>query len=198
MSTVRLDLEEDLVALLYQLNQPVQQAARELIVLELYRRGAISSGKAAELLGMSRQEFILHASHLGIPYFAMTLDEWEAERKAVNPPPTVPNSSSLIALTQIGHLDLLEKLFTAILIPPVVTRETASSVVLPIWIGERSLTQPIGSRILRASLGPGEREAISLALEVDAQGIVLDETGAKIGQCLGPSCNRHAGNLACE
>ncbi len=81
MSTVRLDLEEDLVVLLHQLNQPVQQAARELIRLELYRRGAISSGKAAELLGMSRQEFILHASHLGIPYFAMTPDEWEAERK---------------------------------------------------------------------------------------------------------------------
>lgn len=97
----------------------------------------------------------------------------------MNPPSTVSNSSSLIALTQIGHLDLLEKLFTAILIPPAVTRETASSVVLPIWIGERSLTQPIGSRILRASLGPGEREAISLALEVDAQWIVLDDRPAR-------------------
>lgn len=81
MSTVKLDLEDDLVALLRQLNQPVQQAARELIVLELYRRGTISSGRAAELLGMSRWEFIRHASHLGIPYFAITEDEWEAERK---------------------------------------------------------------------------------------------------------------------
>jgi len=81
MNTVRLDLEGDLVALLHQLNQPVQQAAQELIVLELYRRGTISSGKAAKLLGMSRWEFIRHASHLGIPYFAMTEDEWEAERK---------------------------------------------------------------------------------------------------------------------
>ncbi len=80
MSTVRLDLEEDLVVLLRQFNQPVQRAARELIVLELYRRGTISSGKAAELLGMSRWEFIHYASHLGIPYFAMTKDEWEAER----------------------------------------------------------------------------------------------------------------------
>jgi len=47
----------------------------------LYRRGTISSGKAAELLSMSRWEFIHHASRLGIPYFAMTGDEWEAERK---------------------------------------------------------------------------------------------------------------------
>ncbi|MBI3801979.1 MAG: UPF0175 family protein [Deltaproteobacteria bacterium] len=81
MSTVSIDLEEELASILHQLNQPVRQAARELIVLELYRRGTISSGKAAEFLGMSRWEFISHASRLGIPYFAMTEDEWEAERK---------------------------------------------------------------------------------------------------------------------
>ena len=49
MNTVKIDLEEDIVSLLHQLNQPVQSAARELMVLELYRRGTISSGKAAEL-----------------------------------------------------------------------------------------------------------------------------------------------------
>ncbi len=81
MNTVEIALEEDVVALLHQFNQPVQQAAREFIVLELYRRGTISSGKAAELLGMARQEFIHHASYLGIPYFAMTEDEWKAERR---------------------------------------------------------------------------------------------------------------------
>lgn len=80
MSTVRVDLEEDLVVLLRQLNQPIRRTVRELIVLELYRRGIISSGKAADLLEMSRWEFIHHASYLGIPYFAMTEDEWAAER----------------------------------------------------------------------------------------------------------------------
>jgi len=80
MTTVQIDFEDDLLALLHQFNQPVQRAARELIVLELYRRGAISSGKAADLLGMARWEFVHHASHLGIPYFSLTEDEWEAER----------------------------------------------------------------------------------------------------------------------
>jgi predicted HTH domain antitoxin len=79
MSTISIALEEDVVALLRQSNQPVEHAARELIVLELYRRGTISSGKAAQLLGMSRVEFIQHASRLGIPYFAMTEDEWKNE-----------------------------------------------------------------------------------------------------------------------
>ena len=81
MSTVKLDLGEDLVALLHQLNQPVERAARELIVLELYRRGALSSGKAAQLLGMRRVQFIHHASRQGIPYLAMTPREWEKEKE---------------------------------------------------------------------------------------------------------------------
>ena len=80
MSTISIALEEDVVALLRQSNQPVERAARELIVLELYRRGAISSGKAAQLLSMSRVEFIQYASRLGIPYYTMTEDEWKNER----------------------------------------------------------------------------------------------------------------------
>jgi len=82
MSSVKIEIEEPLAALLHQTNQPVQQAGREMIVLELYRRGTISSGKAAELLGTSRLEFIQHASRLGIPYLDMTEDEWAAEKAA--------------------------------------------------------------------------------------------------------------------
>jgi predicted HTH domain antitoxin len=79
MNTIQLELEEDLASLLSQTNQPVQQAAREMIVLELYRRGTVSSGKAAQLLGMTRWQFIFHASRLGIPFFDMTPDEWKSE-----------------------------------------------------------------------------------------------------------------------
>jgi len=84
MSTVKIDLEEGLAALLHQTNRPIQEAAREMIVLELYRRGTISSGKAAELLGMQRLEFIRHASGLGIPHIDMTPDEWEAEKAVLD------------------------------------------------------------------------------------------------------------------
>jgi predicted HTH domain antitoxin len=80
MNTVSVALEEDLAVLLRGLNQPVQQAARELIVLELYRRGTISSGKAAQLLDMPRWDFVRHASRLGIAFFDLTEDEWAAER----------------------------------------------------------------------------------------------------------------------
>lgn len=71
MHTISIDLEEDVVALLRQLNQPAARAAREMLVLEFYRRGAISSGKASQLLGMARVELIRYASRLGIPYYTM-------------------------------------------------------------------------------------------------------------------------------
>jgi predicted HTH domain antitoxin len=80
MSTVKIDVGEDLAALLHQTNQPLEKAAREMIVLELYRRGTLSSGKAAELLHMPRLDFIRHASKLGIPSIDMTPDEWQAEK----------------------------------------------------------------------------------------------------------------------
>jgi predicted HTH domain antitoxin len=81
MSTIALSLEDELTALLRQTNQPIELAVRELIVLELYRRGVVSSGKAGQLLGMSRWDFIRHAARLGIPYLDMTEDEWEEERQ---------------------------------------------------------------------------------------------------------------------
>jgi len=47
--------------------------------LELYRRGVLSSGKAAELLGMERLEFIRYSGRLGIPYFQLSADELRQE-----------------------------------------------------------------------------------------------------------------------
>lgn len=69
MSGTMVDLGEQLVELLHGIEQTVDTAARELIVFELYRRHTVSSGKAAELLGMDRFDFIQTASRLGIPFF---------------------------------------------------------------------------------------------------------------------------------
>jgi predicted HTH domain antitoxin len=79
MASTHLDLGEELSTLLAKSGEPVEQAAREMIVLELYRRSLLSSGKAAELLGVPRLDFIHRASELGIPYFRLTEDEWQAE-----------------------------------------------------------------------------------------------------------------------
>ena len=83
MSVVQLDINSELIPLLQQFNQPVQQTANEFVVLEMYRRGHISSGKAAELFIMSRWAFIEYASRLGIPFLDMTSDEWDDELREI-------------------------------------------------------------------------------------------------------------------
>ncbi len=74
-ATITVKLERELWELFRPFYQYPDQAVKEIAVLELYRRREISSGKAAELLGMERTEFIRHAARLGIPFFE--LDETE-------------------------------------------------------------------------------------------------------------------------
>ena len=57
VGSARLELDADVVALLEAQNRPIHEAARELIVLELYREGQLSGGRAAEILHLSREDF---------------------------------------------------------------------------------------------------------------------------------------------
>jgi len=79
MDAAPIEIDRDLVDLLEELHRPAKQAARELIVLELYRQGEVSSGRAAQLLGKEREEFVKYASAKGIPYFQ--LDSGELQRE---------------------------------------------------------------------------------------------------------------------
>ncbi len=74
-TTITVQLERELWELFWPFHQHPEQAVKEIAVPELYRRREISSGKAAELLGMERLEFIRYAARLGSPYF--DLDETE-------------------------------------------------------------------------------------------------------------------------
>ena len=91
----------------------------------------------------------------------------------------VADASPLIAFAQIDQLPLLQALFTSLVVPPAVGREIAPSVTSQAWIVERQLAQPIPPRILQARLGVGETEAISLALELPADRVVVDDRAAR-------------------
>ncbi len=86
-----------------------------------------------------------------------------------------------------GHVALVHELYGALLIPtavhgellhpraPLKVREWANA--LPAWAEVRKAADPWRF----AELGPGEREAISLALEVKADFVLIDETlGRKV------------------
>jgi predicted HTH domain antitoxin len=47
----------------------------EFLILELYRLGELSSGKAAQYLNMERFEFVRFASGMGIPFIDLDKDE---------------------------------------------------------------------------------------------------------------------------
>ena len=79
MEAVPVELDPDLIDLLEELGRPAKEAARELIVLGLYGQGELSSGRAAELLGQQRGDFIRYAAAKGIPYFQMTGEEVRRE-----------------------------------------------------------------------------------------------------------------------
>lgn len=55
----------------------------ELIAIELFRENQISSGKAAELLGMSKRSFIRLLGQRNVPYFTETPEELDQQVSAV-------------------------------------------------------------------------------------------------------------------
>jgi predicted HTH domain antitoxin len=81
MRTVVLD---DELAALIEAEQDLQNATRETLVMDLFRRGKISSGKAAELLKLSRVDFLHRASDLKIPVISLSPEEWEAEKATMD------------------------------------------------------------------------------------------------------------------
>jgi predicted HTH domain antitoxin len=81
MNTVMMQVDRELVDLLRHIGRP-EDKLKEYLVLEMYRHREISSGKAAELLGMGRFEFVRYASRNGIPYFEMDEQELKDEINA--------------------------------------------------------------------------------------------------------------------
>jgi len=92
----------------------------------------------------------------------------------------VSNSSPLIALTQIGRLDLLGRLHPQVFIPPAVAKEISPTVQrLPSWLAVKPLLLPRHPDTVSGSIGPGEHEVISLGLELRAERLILDERPAR-------------------
>lgn len=81
--TVNLDLPRDILAALDVPEADLGSRLRELIALQLFREGRISSGKAAELLDVPKSEFIDLLARSGLNYFAQSPEELVAEVSAL-------------------------------------------------------------------------------------------------------------------
>jgi uncharacterized protein len=96
----------------------------------------------------------------------------------------VSNTSPIFYLSTIGQLDLLRQLYAEIVIPTTVYDEithvgntAVSAKVVPTlsWIKTQSATDQDLVNRLRVELDPGEAEAIALAIELNADRLLMDE-----------------------
>src|SRR4051812_11684805 len=96
----------------------------------------------------------------------------------------VADSSPLIVLFGIGHIDILPELFGQVIIPPTVSAELRNSrrsekardfFISPIpWLVIRA---PVSSLPI-AQLHAGETEALQLAIELHAELLLVDDRDA--------------------
>ncbi len=96
----------------------------------------------------------------------------------------VSNASPLIGLSNIGQLEILRDVFGEVIVPPAVGREFGEE--LPGWITVKAPENRPLVQALLDSLGDGESEAIALAIELNADFLILDDLKArKIARKLG-------------
>lgn len=107
----------------------------------------------------------------------------------------VSNSSALINLARIGKLALLRDLYVEVCIPEAVWQEAvvkgegqagANEIKAAVWIKALRVKNAELVKALRQELDPGESEAIALALETQAELLLMDER-------LGRDTARHLG-----
>lgn len=79
MATLTIDLPEEVLSFLHQSPLDAEKDARLAIAIEWYRRGAISQGRAAEIAGVARADFIDELAARKIDVIQVDLDELRRE-----------------------------------------------------------------------------------------------------------------------
>lgn len=105
----------------------------------------------------------------------------------------VSDTPPILNLARIGRLELLASLYKQVLIPPAVHSELIASHLTPAmdlacksWLTIATPKDEKRVRDLRDELDPGEAEAIVLALEREAELLLVDERrGRRIAAALG-------------
>lgn len=104
------------------------------------------------------------------------------------PRPIVSNSSPIIHLAKVGHLDLLQDFFGELLISEAVyeecitegrNRSEVSIIKQASWLRVVPVTNQNLVSLLKTEIDRGEAESIALALETQASLILLDDSDAR-------------------
>lgn len=100
------------------------------------------------------------------------------------PKAIISDTSCFIILTNIGELELLQKVYGQILTTPEIAAEFGEP--LPEWVEIASVKDKYRQTILELQIDKGESSAIALALETPDSVVILDDYKArKIAERLG-------------
>jgi uncharacterized protein len=99
----------------------------------------------------------------------------------------VSDSSPLIALASVGYLKLLQTLYGRVVVPQAVRNEVlgdidrpgAQEILAAEWIEVRAASDTVDLYLARTLVHAGEAEAIGLAIELDADLLIVDERRAR-------------------
>jgi len=103
----------------------------------------------------------------------------------------VSDSGPIIAFSRIGRLDILHELFSRVIIPDAVHdelimkgqgRQGAIEISQSLWIQHRTVANQAYLERLARTIHAGEREAIAIAREMNAQ-LLIDELRKKVARC---------------
>lgn len=97
----------------------------------------------------------------------------------------VADTTCLIALERIDKLDLLQRLFSSVIIPPEVAREFKTPP--PEWLTVQSASNLNILTSLRSRVDDGEAAAIALAHELKVRIILDDRAGRSVARQFGLS-----------
>jgi predicted HTH domain antitoxin len=78
---ITIQIPSEILPIVAKKRKDIPSKVLEYLILELYRLGDISSGKAAQYLDMDRFEFVRFASRRGIPFVDMDKDELSEDFK---------------------------------------------------------------------------------------------------------------------
>ncbi len=90
----------------------------------------------------------------------------------------IADSSCLIALSNIGELDLLKKVYTEISITPEIVAEFGETI--PEWMNIETVSDNTKIELLELELDRGEASAIALALEQENSLLIIDEKKGRL------------------
>ena len=190
LKTLEIPYPEDLPEAMGESREAFEQELKFLVAAKLYELGRITSGRAAELAGLNRVEFLDLLGRYRISVFNYPLEELERENVGgsytgeAGHLKIVCNTSPLILLAKIGRLDLLFQLYNQVMIPVSVLEEVKArpgkdAREIKVFVKNKTLKiQKVSREILRGvpvGLGSGERETIALAIETEADLVVLDD-----------------------